>query len=238
MNTTFIQTDFHTHTIASGHGSTDTAFDLARAAGSMGLKALGITDHAPSFPGSARESYFRSLTLASRKKMGIDLFYGVELDVLDPSGSVALEDDLLEALDYSIISLHNKVITSMGIKDNTRALISAMDHPGVLIIGHPDDDEFPLDLEKLLYYAQKKHVYPEINNASLMPGAYRRGCRQNCTDLLHICRHLGLPVFLSSDSHGAGNVGNFKYALELVSEIGFPKELILNYQNAFDVIKR
>ncbi len=225
---TVFSTDYHTHTIASGHGSFDTITDLARAAGKKGLRILGITDHAPSFPGSAKESYFRSLLSAPKTKLGVEMRYGVELDVLDPEGHVALSDELLSKLDYSIISLHGKVISSMGCEDNTRGMIAAMDDPGVLIIGHPDDDEFPLDLEKLLFYAQKKRVYPEINNASLMPGAYRRGCKKNCTEILRICKKLSLPVFLSSDSHGAKHVGDFSYAIELLSETGFPEELIIN----------
>ena len=39
--------DIHTHSIASGHGSTDTIADLARAAVAKGLKLLGVSDHAP-----------------------------------------------------------------------------------------------------------------------------------------------------------------------------------------------
>lgn len=37
--------DIHTHSIASGHGTTCTISDMAKAASRKGLKLLGITDH-------------------------------------------------------------------------------------------------------------------------------------------------------------------------------------------------
>ena len=39
--------DIHTHSIASGHGTTCTISDMAKAASQKGLKLLGITDHGP-----------------------------------------------------------------------------------------------------------------------------------------------------------------------------------------------
>ena len=37
--------DIHTHSIASGHGTSCTISDMAKAASKKGLKLLGITDH-------------------------------------------------------------------------------------------------------------------------------------------------------------------------------------------------
>ena len=228
--------DLHTHSVASGHGTQDTITDLCRSASRQGLSALGITDHAPSFPGSAGESYFCGLTRAPRSRFGLDIYYGVELDVLDETGRVALSGEIIGRLDYAIVSLHSKVISSMGVSGNTEGLIAAFDHPGVKFIGHPDDSTFPLDLERLLFHAKQKGVYPEINNASLMPGAYRMNCRENCLQILEICRRLQIPVLLSSDSHGHEHVGDFEYSERLLSETGFPRELILNYGNASDIL--
>lgn len=59
--------DIHTHSIASGHGTTCTISDMAKAASQKGLKLLGITDHGPA-------------TLAQhhklKKKMERNLFAG------------------------------------------------------------------------------------------------------------------------------------------------------------------
>ena len=39
--------DIHTHTIASGHGSSATITDMVKAAKAHNLKMLGISDHGP-----------------------------------------------------------------------------------------------------------------------------------------------------------------------------------------------
>ena len=39
--------DIHTHSIASGHGTTCTISDMAKAASKKGLKLLGISEHGP-----------------------------------------------------------------------------------------------------------------------------------------------------------------------------------------------
>ena len=61
--------DIHTHSIASGHGTSCTISDMAKAASKKGLKLLGITDHGPGTLAAGTSSYFRSLTYAPKKKI-------------------------------------------------------------------------------------------------------------------------------------------------------------------------
>lgn len=62
-----IAVDFHTHTIASGHYTTDTLTDLAKAANSAGLAYLAVTDHAFGLTNGAADAYFKGLKLVERK---------------------------------------------------------------------------------------------------------------------------------------------------------------------------
>ena len=87
--------DIHTHSIASGHGTTCTISDMAKAASRKGLKLLGITDHGPGTLAAGTSSYFRSLTYAPKKRFGIELLFGVELNILDIDGHLDLNDELL-----------------------------------------------------------------------------------------------------------------------------------------------
>ena len=50
--------DIHTHSIASGHGTTCTISDMAKAASRKGLKLLGITDHGPGTLNAGRWNFF------------------------------------------------------------------------------------------------------------------------------------------------------------------------------------
>ena len=38
-----------------------------------------------------------------------------------------------------------------------------------------------------------------------------------------------MPIVIGSDAHAVGKVGENANAMELVREVGFPQELILNY---------
>ena len=53
--------DIHTHSIASGHGTSCTISDMAKEASRKGLKLLGISDHGPGTLASGTSTYVRSL---------------------------------------------------------------------------------------------------------------------------------------------------------------------------------
>lgn len=220
--------DLHSHSISSGHGTTDTVSDLIRSACEKNLSLLGISDHGPATKGSASPSYFRGLKYAEKLRFGIQVLYGVELNIVDLEGKVDLEDSILQGLDYAFISIHPPLFTPYQHKDLTEVYKKAMNHPNVRFLGHIDDDRFPVNFENLLLYAKERSVYPEINNSSLMPKAYRVGGQQNCRTILKICKEIHLPVLLSSDSHGKEKIGNMEYIYPLLEELSFPQNLILN----------
>ncbi len=225
--------DLHTHSLSSGHGSMDTITDMAKTAAARGIQILGISEHGPATFGSVKPSYFRSLKLAGRKRCGIDILYGVELNIVDPKGNVDLDDEILKGLDYAIVSIHPPTLKPNEHADLTDAYIRAMDRPKVKFLGHIDDARFPVNFWRLLEEAKERGIYPEINNGSLMPDAYRVGGQENCRKILDICKRLALPVLLSSDSHGKKNVGNIDYIQPLLDECNFPEELIINNQPEF-----
>ena len=98
--------DIHTHTVASGHGTTDTIADLAKGAYKKGMTLLGVSDHGPATPGSCKESYFRSLKSAPHSRAGIPVLYGAEANILNENGALDLPDSILENLDFCIASIH------------------------------------------------------------------------------------------------------------------------------------
>lgn len=222
--------DMHTHSIASGHGTSCTISEMAKIASRKGLKLLGITDHGPATLAAGTPSYFRSLTFSPRKRFGLEMFYGIELNILDKEGHTDLEKELLSRLDYAIASIHSQNYKNASCEENTEAYINAMKNPHVKILGHCDNPRFPADYEKLAFEARKQNVIFEINEASLAPYSYRGDTRSNNREILRCCRKYRLPVILSSDSHGKEHVGDFTYAADFVHQEMFPENLILNNQ--------
>ena len=222
--------DIHTHSIASGHGTTCTISDMAKEASRKGLKLLGISDHGPGTLASGTSSYFRSLPSCPKRRFGIDILYGIELNILDTDGHIDLSDDLLNRLDYAIISMHRQNYRSGSAAKNTQAYINAMKHPVVKVLGHCDDPDFPVDYNALAYAALQENVIFEMNEASLSPNGYRGDTRYNAAEILYFCQKYKIPIILSSDSHGKEHVGDFTYSAEFVHQAMFPDSLILNNQ--------
>ena len=224
-----IEFDIHTHSIASGHYTTDTITDLVKGALDKELILLGICEHGPAIPHSCSKNYFRNLLSAPSTRLGIRILYGAEVNIIDYNGRIDLDNDIIEKLDYCIAGLHLPCLKPGHVSENTNAYIGAMKLPNVKAIAHPDDTKYPVDYRKLIEAAIENHVYLEINNSSLSPNGYRGNVRENDLRILELCREYHYPVLLSSDSHGRDHVGCFQYALELIHETSFPAELVLNY---------
>lgn len=223
------QFDLHTHTIASGHGSHCTIADLAKKASAEGLLLLGVTDHGPATMCSGKTSYFRSLHMAPKKRCGVEMLYGVELNILDYKGSLDLDNETLAYLDFAIASMHTQNLKPGSRNENTEAYLAAMQNPYVRMIGHCDDVKYQVDYLALVQAAKENHVLLEVNNSSLSPEGYRGDTRENNRTMLNYCMQYHHPVVLSSDSHGTAHVGDVSCAEAFALECGFPVELILNY---------
>ena len=95
-----VEIDTHTHTLASGHAY-NTLNEMAQAAADKGLKGLAITEHAPEMPGTCHLFYFQNLRIVPRKKYGIELLLGTELNIMNARGSISqirfLKDLILQS---------------------------------------------------------------------------------------------------------------------------------------------
>ena len=219
--------DVHTHTTASGHAY-GTMHENILAAQAKGLELVGISDHAPSMPGSAHEYYFLNFHVIPREFCGVKVMMGAELNIIDYSGSTDLSARVLKSLDYAIASLHNPCIESGSVAENTAALIGAMKNPHVVIIGHPDNPNYPVDFEKLAQAAADNHVLLEINNSSYNLNGYRAGSRENAKLMLAACKKFSAKVIMGSDAHIYSDVGNHSLSQEILRENNFPPELVIN----------
>lgn len=220
--------DLHTHTTASGHGYS-TLKENIEAAKEAGLKVLGLSEHGPAAPGGPHKFFFSNYRCIPRQYGDLQLLCGVEANICDYEGNLDLEESLLQKMDYVIASLHTMCCKPGTMEENTRASIRAMENPYVTVLGHPDDDRYPLDRDAVVKAAKEFGVAIEINNSSLNPAAARQNGRKNIEELLRLCRNYEVPVLLGTDSHICYSVGVFNETLEILKEMDFPEELVLNF---------
>lgn len=217
--------DTHTHTIASGHAY-NTILEMAKAAADKGIKILGITDHSKAMPEASGDFYFMNLKSMDREAYGVELLLGVELNIIDYNGKVDLPLRYIKEMDIVIASLHTPCIKPGTKEENTNALIKCCENPSIDIIGHPDDGNYDIDMEQLVLAAKRTGTLLELNNNSIV---FRMNARENDKKMLILCKEHNVPIVIGSDAHAVGKVGEKSNALELVEEVDFPEELIMNY---------
>lgn len=229
--------DSHSHTFMSGHAY-NTVQEMALAAKAFGLKALAITEHSPTIPGTCAPIYFSNFQVIDRWMYGIELIMGIELNIVDYQGGLDLPSGSLRKIDVGIASIHPNVGNGEkypayipgDVKENTRAYLGAMESPDVDIIGHPDDPRVPVDYETLVKGALENHVLLELNASSLEPMNVRGkgGAAENMKKMLAFCERYGTHVIVNSDAHCACAIGRFDKIEAILREVHFPEELVVN----------
>ena len=219
--------DLHTHTVASGHAYCSLR-EMAKAASEKGLEVLGITEHAPSMPGTCHKFYFNNLKVVPREMYGIQLLLGSEVNILDAQGTVDLGQHTLSSMDVVIASLHTPCMKPASKLENTEAYLNVMKNPYVNIIGHPDDGRYEIDYEALVQGAKEYGKVLELNNHSMDPECTRENAVENDTVMLELCKKYQVPVVMDSDAHFDLLIGEFDLARDLLEKLDFPEELVLN----------
>ena len=230
--------DVHIHTTASGHAYS-TFSEVIAAAKQKNLELVGIADHAPSVPGAIHSFHFVNFKIIPRDAYGIKLVMGAELNIIDYSGSTDLPAQILKRLDYAIASLHRECITPGSVEENTAAIVGAMKNPHVVIIGHPDNPQFPADLYAVARAAKDNGVLLEVNNHSYTPNGHRAGSAENAKLMLAACKKYGTKIIMGSDAHIDIAVGDHERSQKVLAENNFPEELVVNTdaENFFECIR-
>ncbi|MCD8380903.1 MAG: phosphatase [Lachnospiraceae bacterium] len=219
--------DLHTHSVAGGHAYS-TVKENMEAAYTRGLRIYGLSEHAPAMPGGPHEFFFGNLKVLPKEYQDMRVLAGVEANIMDMEGTLDLSEKRLKLLDYCIASLHLSCVKPGSAAENTNSLIKAMQNPYVCVIGHPDDSRYPLEYERLVEAAKRYHVLLEVNNSSMNPLNARQNAAENIPKYLQLCREYQAPILLGTDAHYCDAVGVFDEADEILRQVNFPPELIVN----------
>lgn len=131
-----LMADTHTHTIASSHAYS-TLLENIRQAAQMGLECLGMTDHAPAQPDSPHLWHFVNLSVIPPVVEGVRILKGAECNILDETGRIDLEPEVLRQLEWRIASIHAPCYKKDAtLEDNTNAYLGVCDNPYIDVIGH------------------------------------------------------------------------------------------------------
>ncbi len=219
--------DLHTHTIMSGHAYSTLRENIEEAK-EKGLKAYGFAEHSVALPGSVHEIYFQNFKVIPKEVNGVEIYCGIELNILDLEGNVDSNKFIHDHMDYMIASQHSNVLIPGSSFENTKCLLKVMEDEKIKIIGHPDDIRYNLDYDILAKEAKNTKTVLELNNSSLSPYSYRVGAEETVGKMLSACMKYETKIIVNSDAHFYSDVGNFDRALKILEKYEFPEELVVN----------
>ncbi len=245
-----IECDTHTHTLYSRHAYS-TIEENIRAAGEAGITLLASTDHFSDmlfddYKSLKNYQYFLCCGNWPREWNGVTLLRGCEADIVDMEGHLFghdieitrstvgdiydpprnLQELIFSKMDFVIASVHGKRHTEgQSVAANTQMYINALENPKVYFIGHIGRAGVPFELDEVIKRAGELNKPIEINEHSFSWEGHHQAV---CRDVAIRCAELGTQICVNTDAHMALEVGRTARAQEMLDEISFPQELIVN----------
>ncbi len=207
-----VRGDLHSHTTLSD--GRNTLGEMAEAGRARGYAYMAITDHSASHGFGDHVTAERlwerieEVREWNKGKRGFRLLAGSEVNVgLD--GSLDYPDDLLEALDWVVASVH----TSFGVGEPamTERVLTAIENPRVDCIGHLTGrligrrEPYGIDVEAVAEAAARTGTMLEING-----NPNRRDLSEHHARL---AVEAGATIVLNTDAHGVDTLDNIAYAV-------------------------
>jgi DNA polymerase (family 10) len=222
-----IRGDLHSHTTLSD--GVATLEEMGAAAEALGYEYLAITDHSESHGfGNHVEpdrlwQRIEEINEFNNEDHAIRLLSGSEVNI-HTNGSVDYEDDLLEALDWVIASIHTGF--SDDIDKNTGRMITAIENPLVDCIGHPTGrlinrrDPYPLDIEKVIAAAVENDTMIEINSNP----------RRRDLNEIHarMAAEAGVKIVINTDAHRPETLQFIEYGIATARRAWLTADQVMN----------
>ena len=227
--------DMHTHTIFSLHAHS-TVKENALVAKAKGYKYIGITDHFIGYKDSINRSnqVARLTTLSMCNNDDCVLIpsfeFNVGQDIYDKRAynktkwkPIGLHRNFLEEEIKSIDELYQKYVIYANSFNCFIHIERDLDF--YLSDEEKKNSENIINdfLIKICKLAKDNNIYLELNELSFRKGYYDR-----IKYWLTFAKENGNLISLGSDAHYCDDVGDFKYSIDLINEIDFPINRILN----------
>jgi DNA polymerase (family 10) len=222
-----IRGDLHVHTTLSD--GRNTLGEMAEAGRRRGYAYLAITDHSASHGFGDHVTAERlwkrieEIREWNRGRRGFRLLAGSEVNIgLD--GSLDYAEDLLEALDWVVASVH----TSFSISERamTERVLAAIENPQVNCIGHltgrliGSREPYAIDVEAVVEAAAATGAMLEINGNPNRRDLSDRHAR--------LAAEAGVAIVLNTDAHGVDTLDNMDYAVATARRAWLTAEQVAN----------
>jgi DNA polymerase (family 10) len=222
-----IRGDLHSHTTLSD--GRNTLEEMAEAGRERGYAYMAITDHSASHGFGDHVTPERlwerieEIRAWNGGKRGFRLLAGSEINIgLD--GSLDYPDDLVEALDWVVASVHTSF--SISEKEMTKRVLEAIENPQVNCIGHLTGrligrrEPYGIDVEAVAEAAARTGTMLEINSNPNRRDLSDRHAR--------LAVDAGVTIVLNTDAHGVDTLDNMAYGIATARRAWLTKADVAN----------
>lgn len=220
--------DLHVHTNVNPHAFS-TLEENVQAALEKNVKVIAITNHGPALPDTPHWWHLANIAILPEYIKGVRVLKGVEANILNENGDLDINQKIFKNLDIILAGFHSidSYSETNNEEKNTNAILNLIKKQKTDIIVHLGNPLFPVDYEKIAKIAKENCVALEVNNTSLL-GRTRVGSTENCKTLLKYAKKENCFISIGSDAHFSGDICNFSKSIDLIEEVGYPENLIIN----------
>ena len=193
------------------------------------LEYLGVSDHLRSerhtegLDAAGEAEQFQEIAGLRREFPDFDLLHGLEVDAA-PDGSVELPPDVLERLDYVIVSLTEP---DGHTKDSyTDAALKVIRHPSVDVVSRPvgaymlTKPPVPLDMMRVLKAAAESRTVVELDANPACADLDGTHCR--------LAADLDVSLAINPNAHRAARLVDYRQGVEIAREMGLDCRQFVN----------
>jgi DNA polymerase (family 10) len=222
-----IKGDLHSHTTLSD--GRNTLEEMAEAGRERGYAYMAITDHSASHGFGDHVTPERlwerieEIRAWNKGKKGFRLLAGSEINIgLD--GTLDYPDDLVEALDWVVASVHTSF--SISPREMTGRVLAAIENPQVNCIGHLTGrligrrEPYGIDVEAVAEAAARTGTTIEINSNPNRRDLSDRHAR--------LAVDAGVRIVINTDAHGVDTLDNMAYGVATARRAWLTKADVAN----------
>jgi DNA polymerase (family X) len=229
--------DLHCHTtLSDGRNS---LVEMAEAARGRGYTYLAVTDHSASHgfgdhvtPEALWERIEEVAAYNGAAKRRFRLLAGSEVNIAT-DGSLDYDDDLLDALDWVVASVHTSFRISRD--EMTKRVIAAIENPRVDCIGHLTGrligrrEPYDIDVEAVAEAAAANRTFLEINGNPNRRDLSERHAR--------LAAEAGVSICVNTDAHGVDTLSNIVYGIATARRAWLTKRNVANTRSWRELLK-
>lgn len=234
--------DYHTHSNYSGDSKTPLENNIKRAI-DLGLKQIAVTDHGiwHRANGMKKKDFFAQVEEVKnlrQKYPQIKILQSIEADLLDRTGALDLDDDVIKCIDFIMMGYHmTSKPTSFAsffyfnlptmlpifkpskakMEKNTTAYLKCMEKYPLSFINHLNY-KMPILVRPIAQMAKQSDTLIELNGKRVLFSP----------EEMEILLEENVDFICNSDAHTASRIGEINSPLEFIRKYNIPLERIKN----------